>query len=79
LEGGIRVVQIIEQAMALADHHQQSPAGTVILGVGLQMLGEVVDALREQRDLHVGGTGIFFVQLELFNGLYFGIHTRLYS
>ena len=70
----IRVLQVIEQAAALADHHQQSAAGAVILLVALQMLGQMVDAVREQRDLHVGGTRVLGVRLKCFDRLCLRFH-----
>jgi len=36
----------------------------------------MVDAMREQRDLHVGGTGVLVVRLELFNRLYLRFHNQ---
>lgn len=60
----VRVMQVIEQTAALADHHQQSAARTVILVVALQVPGQMVDALGQQRDLHVRRTGVLFVQFE---------------
>src|SRR5674476_1116302 len=42
-------LQIIQQPAALADHHQKTTARAVILLVRLQMLGQMVDALGEQR------------------------------
>jgi len=63
----IRIGQIIQQTAALADHQQQSATGAVILLGRLQMLGQMVDAVREQRDLHVGRTRVLRVRLELFN------------
>jgi hypothetical protein len=65
--GGVGGVEIIQQPPALADHDQQSTAGAVILLVCLEMLGEVVDTLGEERDLHVSGTGILCVELEIFD------------
>jgi len=61
----VGALQVIEQAAALADHHQQTATGAVILLVALQMLGQVVDALRQQGDLHVGGTRVLGVRLEV--------------
>ena len=49
----VRVLQIFQQAPALADHHQQPATRTVVFFVGLQMLGQMVDPLREQGNLHV--------------------------
>jgi len=63
----IRIGQIIQQTAALADHQQQTTAGAMILLGRLQMLGQMVDAVREQRDLHVGRTRVLRVRLELFN------------
>ena len=60
----IRIGQIIQQTAALADHQQQTTAGAMILLGRLQMLGQMVDAVREQRDLHVGGTRVLRVRLE---------------
>lgn len=60
----IFALQIFEQTAALADHHQQPAARTVILFVALQMLGQMIDPLRQQRDLHVGRTCVAVVQLK---------------
>jgi hypothetical protein len=56
-------LQIFEQAAALTNHHQQPATGAVIFFVGLQMFRQMVDPLREQRDLDVGRTGVFNMQL----------------
>jgi len=68
-------VQIIQQTAALADHHQQPATRTVIFCVFLEVLGEMIDALREQRNLHIRRTSISFVQLKIFNCLCFCFHT----
>jgi hypothetical protein len=46
----------------------------VILVIGLQVLSQMVDALRQQRDLDVRGPGVLLVRLELINRLGFGFH-----
>src|SRR5438094_422207 len=51
---GVGGMQIIQQTPALANHYEQSPARTVVLDVLLQMLRQVVDALRQQGDLNIG-------------------------
>ena len=51
-------LQVAEQATALADHLQQATAGVVVLAVVAQVLGELVDALGEQRDLDLGRAGV---------------------
>ena len=70
----VRLMQIIQQATALPDHFQQATTGAVVLDVLLQMLGQVVDPLRQQRDLHIRRSGVFLVQLETVNGLNFRFH-----
>ena len=55
---GIGLVQIIQEATALAHHLEQSAAGTVIFVVLLQVLSEVVDPLCEQSNLNIGTAGI---------------------
>jgi hypothetical protein len=70
-------VEIIQQPAPLADHHQQSPAGAVIFEVFLQMFGQVVDPLRQQRDLNVRRTGIPVVYFEIFDCFRFRFHTCL--
>src|SRR5213078_2049505 len=51
----------LEQPRALADHHQQAPARGEVLLVDLQMLGQVVDLFRDERDLNLGRSGISLV------------------
>ena len=63
----IRVMQVIKQPPALADHHEQTPPGTVILQILLEMFGEVIDALGQQGNLDIGRAGVTFVQLEIRN------------
>jgi hypothetical protein len=41
----VRLLQVIEQAPALRDHLQQSPARMIVFLVDLEMLGEFVDSL----------------------------------
>jgi len=60
----INILQISEQAAALADHDQKPAARAVVFFVGLQMLGQMVDAMREQRDLHVRRARVLGVRLE---------------
>ena len=55
---GWRLVSGVMLPAALADLHEQTAAAMVILLVDLQMLGQLVDRRREDRDLNVGRTGI---------------------
>src|SRR5262245_12278106 len=47
----IRLLQIVEQLAALIDHLEQSPAGVMVARVCGEVLGESLDACRQQRDL----------------------------
>src|SRR5207244_10658091 len=61
----VRAFEVAEQPPALADHHQQPAARVVVLAVRAQVLGQVVDALGEQRNLDLGGAGIPILATEL--------------
>ena len=75
ITGQVGVMQIVEQPAALADHHQKTTTGGVIFLVALQMLGQMVDALREQGNLHIRRSGIPLVQLKISNRFRFCFHT----
>jgi hypothetical protein len=63
------VTKVIEQPSPLPDEHEESATGMVILLVGLEMLGEVVDPLGEDGHLHIRRAGILLMPLELFDDL----------
>ena len=54
---------IVQQTTALTDHLEQAHTGVVVLLVHLQVLGELIDPLGEDSDLHLGGAGIALVGL----------------
>jgi len=54
----VLALHIVEQATALADHHEEAAARMEILRVGLQVLGQVGDPLGEDGHLHFGAAGI---------------------
>src|SRR5829696_2661275 len=60
---GVLALQVIQQAAALADQFQEAAPGVVVFRVGLEMLGEIADALAEERDLHFGRAGVAVVGL----------------
>ncbi len=68
-EGSVRrqiaSLEISEQPAAGPDHLQQTAAAVMVLGVGPKMIGEGVDSLGEQRNLHFGRAGVAFVGLVL--------------
>src|SRR5258706_6501193 len=58
-------VEILEHAAALADHLEQAAARVVVVLVGGQVLSEILDAARQDGDLHLRRAGIPFVGLIL--------------
>src|SRR5690348_576974 len=55
--------EVLEQMVALADHLQQPATRGVILLVRAEVLGQLVDARGQDRDLHFRRTGVFIVNL----------------
>src|SRR4051794_38910662 len=47
----VPALDVVEQRTALRNHLQEAATGMVVLAVRLEMLGEVGDALGEDRDL----------------------------
>ena len=64
-------LQVVEQAPAVADHLQQTATRVVVFLVRLEVLGEVVDALGQERDLYFGRTGVAVVLGEAGDDLLF--------
>ena len=72
----VGAAQVIEQAPALAYHFQQPPSGTMVFDVGLEVLGQFVDARGEQRNLHVGRPSVLRMELKLFRDFGFFINSN---
>src|SRR3546814_4048649 len=64
----VLALEVVQEPAALADQHQQATAGVEVLLVALHVPGPVVDALRQQRDLPLGGAG-----LALLGGEFLGV------
>jgi len=60
-------LQVIEQATTLTHELEQAATGMMILSVNLEVLGQVVDSLRHETDLHLGGAGIRRMNSGLFD------------
>src|SRR5688572_27001100 len=58
-------LEIVEEPATLTDQLQEPTARMMVLRVGLEVLREVSDPLGEERDLHLGGTGVPLVRREL--------------
>lgn len=52
---------------AVGNHLEKSAAGVVVFLMSFEMLGELVDARRENRDLHWSRSGVGSVYLVLFD------------
>src|ERR1051325_4490424 len=57
----IGALEIIEQLAALRDHLEKAAPRVVVFHVGLEVLGQRVDPLREDRDLHFRRPGVALV------------------
>ena len=61
-QGGVTLAidlgQVVKKATTLRDHLKQAAARVIVLLVGLEVLGEVGDAFRQDRDLDLGRTGV---------------------
>jgi len=51
-------LQVVEQASSVADHPQKTAPRVVIFRVGLEVLGQIVDPVGEQRDLRFGAPSV---------------------
>src|SRR4029079_10840346 len=55
-------LQVVEQAAAAPARLRQSAASVVVLGVGLEVLGQRDDAMGRDRALPLGGAGVVVVR-----------------
>ena len=62
---GERLMQSLQQPAPGPDHLQQPAAAVMILGMKPEMIGERVDPLGEEGDLHFGRPGVLLVGLVL--------------
>ena len=58
----VGLFQVSQQVAAVTNHLQQTPAGVVVMGMHLEVLLQIVDALGENSDLHFGRTGVGFME-----------------
>ena len=66
-------VKVIEQAPPQRDHTEQPPSGTVVFLVPFEVFRKLVDVVRQERDLHVGRTGVLGVKAMLLGYSCFGL------
>jgi hypothetical protein len=65
---------IIEETAAAADQHQQPATRMVILLVGLQVLGEILNAMGKQAYLDFGASGVAVMEFILVDQSFFVLH-----
>ena len=65
-------LEVVEQLAAAGHQHEEAAAGRVIFEVRLEMVGQLVDPLGEERDLHIRAAGILLVHAERLEFLCFG-------
>jgi|SRR5580704_11043463 len=63
----VATVEVIQQAAALIDHHDQPAARCMVLDVGLEVRGQIVDPLAKKRDLHLWRACVLDMSPELFD------------
>src|SRR5690606_35088739 len=54
----VGVLEVAQEALATTDEQQQTTTAVVVVLVLPRVLGEVLDALGQHRDLHLGRTGV---------------------
>jgi hypothetical protein len=47
------LLEVFQKASPFSNHHQQPPSRVVVLSVNFKVLGEVIDPLGKNRDLHI--------------------------
>ena len=68
----VNLLKVTEEVSSVTDHFEHTAAAVVILVVCLQVLGERIDAVRQNCDLNLRGTCVAFVRRVLRdNGLLF--------
>lgn len=59
---GSSLLEIIKKTAALGDHPEKTATRGMILGVGLEMVGQGADPLGEAGDLDIGAAGVVIMQ-----------------
>ena len=54
----VGLLEVVQETTALADEEQQPASAVVVVLVLLEVFGEVRDAVAQERDLHLGGSGV---------------------
>src|SRR5438876_11677956 len=60
----VGALQVVQKAPPAAHEHEQPAPRVVVFALLAQVLGEMVDALGQQRDLHLRGAGVLLARAE---------------
>lgn len=71
--------EIVEKTSSTSHQLQQTTPRVKVFAVGTEVLGEVLDALAEQRDLNLGGAGVCVTPFELTDDVGFAIGRESHS
>jgi len=63
----VYLLEVTEEITSVTDHLEQTAAAVVVLHVGLQVLGQAVDAVGQNGNLNLGRTGVTLVDGVLSN------------
>src|ERR1700679_158947 len=66
---GVRLLEVIQKAAALAHQHQQATARAMVLFVGFEVLGQLANTLAEDRNLPLRTASVRVVRAELGNNV----------
>jgi hypothetical protein len=61
----VRGLEVLQETAASADHLEAPLVAMVVLGVGPEVIIEVIDPFREDRNLHFRGSGVRLMPLIL--------------
>ena len=67
----ITTLEVIKQFPATRDHYKQAATRVVVLFMYLEMFRQLIDPLRQQRDLHLRRTRVYTVGLVVAYYLFF--------
>jgi hypothetical protein len=70
IPGFIGLLQIADMLLPLGDKLQKAPPRMMVLGMGFEVLGKIIDPFAEKGYLYLSGTCIRVMDLVRFNDLF---------
>jgi uncharacterized BrkB/YihY/UPF0761 family membrane protein len=68
----VATFDVVEKTTTTTDHHQQSTTTVVVVLVSLEVFGEMINALRQESNLHFRRTGVGAMSTVFGNGFNLG-------